>query len=49
MLLDIVVVDHLGMSNASHEDGDLTGDGMVDSADLDFIFAQFGLELAVSI
>jgi hypothetical protein len=39
--------DNLGMSSPTYEDGDFDGDGDVDAADLDQMFAQCGLQLAV--
>jgi hypothetical protein len=44
-----IVRANFGMSNPSHEDGDLTGDGHVDMADIDFLMAQYGLQLSVNI
>ena len=38
---------HLGMSNPTQADGDFNGDGAINMADLDLMFAQYGLELAV--
>jgi len=37
----------LGMSNPTQADGDFNGDGYVDAADLDLMFSQYGLQLAV--
>jgi hypothetical protein len=36
-----------GMSNPTHDDGDLNGDGTINVDDLDLMFAQYGLGLAV--
>jgi hypothetical protein len=41
------IVDNLGMTGATWEDGDLNGDSQVDEDDLDLAFAQYGLALAV--
>jgi hypothetical protein len=35
------------MSSPTAADGDFDGDGDVDADDLDVLFAQYGLELAV--
>jgi hypothetical protein len=42
-----MLADNVGMSNPTHDDGDLNGDGDIDIDDLDLLFAQYGLELAV--
>ena len=40
---DLVIFNtHLGMSNPTHAQGDLDGDGDIDVADLDLMFAQYG-------
>ena len=46
---DLVIFDgNLGMSNPTWADGDFNNmDGHVNAADLDLMFAQYGLELAV--
>jgi len=36
-----------GVENPTQAQGDLDGDGNIDVHDLDVMFAQFGLELAV--
>jgi hypothetical protein len=38
---------NLGASSATHSQGDLNGDGHVDVADRDLMFAQYGLNLDV--
>lgn len=44
-----VVRSHFGTTTAPFQNGDITGDGHVDMADVDFLLAQFGLELSVTI
>lgn len=41
------LVDNFGLTGAMYEDGDLNGDGSVTQADLDLMFAQYGLEFSV--
>jgi hypothetical protein len=41
------LADNMGMSNATHEDGDLDDDGDVDEDDLALAFAQYGLDFDV--
>lgn len=33
------------LENPTWSDGDVNGDGLIDSADFDLMFAQYGLEL----
>lgn len=42
-----ILDDNLGMSSPTVTDGDFNGDGFVNAADLDLMFAQYGLELTV--
>ena len=35
------------MANPTQADGDFNGDGAINVADLDYMFAQYGLDLAV--
>jgi hypothetical protein len=38
------LIDNMGMSNPTRENGDLDDDNDVDEDDLDLAFAQYGLE-----
>jgi hypothetical protein len=42
-----ILGDNIGMANPTMADGDFNGDGYIDINDVDFMFAQYGLELAV--
>jgi hypothetical protein len=42
------LVNSFGMSSPTHADGDLNCDGHIDNADMDLMFAQYGLELNVA-
>jgi hypothetical protein len=45
---DLAILNtNLWMSSPTQADGDLNGDGSINAADLDLMFAQYGLELAV--
>lgn len=39
--------ENWGMANPTKADGDFNGDGSINAADLDYMFAQYGLGLAV--
>jgi hypothetical protein len=43
-----ILDDHWFDSEPAYEDGDLNGDGDVNADDIDLMFAQYGLELAVA-
>jgi hypothetical protein len=42
------LVSHFNTSNATHAQGDLNYDGQINIADLDLMFAQYCLTLAVA-
>ncbi len=44
-----VIAAHFGMTGATRDDGDITGDGVVDVADLDFLMAQYGFTVQMNI
>jgi hypothetical protein len=43
-----ILGDNYGMADPAWADGDLNGDGAIDAADVELMFAQHGLELAVA-
>lgn len=42
-----IMAAHMGMSNPTWADGDLDDDNAITLADLDLMYAQYGLDLAV--